>query len=76
MDNSFPGGSLLFCRLPDSSYFRKKYNKVKKKSQYILIFKIINRTGHIAGNLPAFYRFLPVWGNSRCKGLPVCPDLP
>jgi len=40
MDNSFPGGSLLFCRLPDSSYFRKKYNKVKKKSQYILMFKI------------------------------------
>jgi hypothetical protein len=55
MDNSFLDGSLLFFRLPDSSYFRKKYNKVKKKSQYILIFKTINRTGHTKGNYPIFF---------------------
>ena len=27
MDNSFPGGSLLLCRLPDSSYFRKNITR-------------------------------------------------
>jgi len=41
MDNSFPGGGQpATLQTAGQQLFQKKYNKVKKKSQYILIFKI------------------------------------